>query len=48
MRLAGPGDPDSESRYSTMAADEIASLPVGPFLGEMTVRGRLLDRQGVA
>jgi alpha-mannosidase len=47
LRLPGPGEPDSESRYSIMAADEIAVTSAGPVLGEMTVRGRLLDRQGV-
>jgi alpha-mannosidase len=47
LRLPGPGEPDSEGRYSIMAADEIAVTSAGPALGEMTVRGRLLDRQGV-
>jgi alpha-mannosidase len=47
LRLPGAGEPDSESRYSIMAADEIAVTSAGPVLGEMTVRGRLMDRQGV-
>ena len=47
LRLPGPDEPDSEAHYSIMAADEIAVTSAGPLLGEMTVRGRLLDRQGV-
>ena len=44
MRL--PGAADEEDAYSIMAADEIRVLAAGPVVGEVLVRGRLVDRGG--
>jgi len=44
MRL--PGATDEENAYSIMAADEIRLLATGPVVGEVLVRGRLVDRNG--
>ncbi len=44
MRL--PGAADEEDAYSIMAADEILVPAAGPVVGEVLVRGRLLDRGG--
>ncbi len=46
MRL--PGTADDETAYTIMAADEIRVLSAGPVLGEVLVRGRLVDRGGHA
>ncbi|MGA2621254.1 MAG: hypothetical protein ABSF26_26825 [Thermoguttaceae bacterium] len=45
MRLCG-GPADRDEAYSIMAADEVTVTSPGPVLGEVLVRGRLLDRQG--
>jgi alpha-mannosidase len=45
MRLSGAGDEDDA--YSIMAADEVTVRSPGPVLGEVLVRGRLLDRRGL-
>ncbi len=39
-------DEDPETLYTVMAADEIAVRSSGPLLGELAVRGRLLERDG--
>ena len=44
MRLRG-GSSDNDEGYSVMAADEIAVTSPGPVLGEVVVRGRLVDRE---
>jgi alpha-mannosidase len=44
MRLSGAAD-EGQS-YSIMAADEIRVLAAGPVVGEVLVRGRLVDRGG--
>jgi alpha-mannosidase len=44
MRL--PGAADEENAYSIMAADEIRVQAAGPVVGEVLVRGRLVDRSG--
>ena len=44
MRL--PGAVDEEESYSIMAADEIRVLDGGPVVGQVLVRGRLVDRGG--
>jgi len=47
LRIPQPGvDPDSESNYTTMQADAIAVSLCTPTLGEMQVRGSLLDGEG--
>ena len=46
LRLPGSLPGDADDAYSIMAADEIAVTSPGPVLGEVVVRGRLLDRQG--
>ena len=38
LRLSGPGDPESDARYSIMAADEVCATSAGPILGEMVAR----------
>ncbi|MGO8688523.1 MAG: hypothetical protein ACLQLG_02730 [Thermoguttaceae bacterium] len=47
MRLAphAAGAAD-EAAYSVMAADEVKIISAGPVLGEVTVRGRLMARDG--
>jgi len=42
----GSPDPGSDENYSIMAADEIAVSSAGPIVGEVLVRGRLVDREG--
>ena len=44
FRLGGAAD--EEAAYSIMAADEIRVLAAGPVVGEVQVRGRLMDRAG--
>jgi alpha-mannosidase len=48
LRVPRPGsqDPGSDENYSIMAADEIAVTSAGPIVGEVFVRGRLVDREG--
>lgn len=55
LRLPGPGggrageayrDPDETAVYSVMAVDQIAVTASSTVLGEITTRGRLLDRHG--
>jgi alpha-mannosidase len=48
MRLSGGNDGgnNEEQAYSVMAADDIRVLSSGPAVGEVLVRGRLLDRSG--
>ena len=46
MRLPHGGDPDVDTNYSIMAADELVISSAGPVLGEIVGRGRLLDREG--
>jgi alpha-mannosidase len=43
MRLHGR---EEEDAYSIMAADEIRVVEAGPIVGEVAVRGRLVDRTG--
>jgi alpha-mannosidase len=43
MRLSAAADDDA---YSIMAADAIRVLAAGPVVGEVLVRGRLVDRAG--
>jgi alpha-mannosidase len=45
LRLPGASG-DADDAYSIMAADDLAVTSPGPVLGEVVVRGRLLDRQG--
>jgi alpha-mannosidase len=45
LRLPGAAG-DADDAYSIMAADEITIASPGPVLGEVLVRGRLVDRQG--
>ncbi len=37
-------EPDDDSNYSVMAADEITVTQAGPIVGEIVCRGRLVDR----
>ncbi len=48
LRSAQPGsqEPGSDANYSIMAAEDIAVTSTGPLVGELTVSGRLVDRQG--
>jgi len=53
IRLVDPADargkglaPGSEEEYSVMAADEVAAVESGPWVGRIVARGRLLDRSG--
>lgn len=39
-------DEDTEMLYTVMAADEVSVQSAGPLLGELAVRGRLVDREG--
>lgn len=39
-------DPDETAQYSVMAADDIRVVVANSALGEIAVRGRLLDREG--
>ena len=43
---AGSGDDDTGTVYSVMAADDVSVTSDGPLVGEITSRGRLLDREG--
>jgi alpha-mannosidase len=43
MRLSGG---DEDDAYTIMAADEIRVVDSGPIVGEVAVRGRLVDRAG--
>jgi alpha-mannosidase len=43
MRLE---DREEEDAYSVMAADEVRVIQAGPLIGEVAVRGRLMDRAG--
>ncbi|MBN2473751.1 MAG: hypothetical protein JXB62_04045 [Pirellulales bacterium] len=47
MRLAPVGrhDDGDDEGYSLMAADQISVTSVGPIIGEIVCRGRLVDRQ---
>jgi alpha-mannosidase len=52
MRLPPPAeleydvDPEAEENYSLMAADEITASMLGPMVGRIVSRGRLMDRAG--
>ena len=46
VALRLPGAADDEIAYSIMAADEIRVQTAGPVMGEVLVRGRLVDRSG--
>ena len=53
FRLPRPETPEddwegdeSESRYTIMAADEVSVASAGPIIGQIVVRGRLMDRSG--
>jgi alpha-mannosidase len=52
MRLPPPAelkydvDPEAEENYSLMAADEITASMLGPMVGRIVSRGRLMDREG--
>jgi alpha-mannosidase len=39
-------DPGHESHYTIMAADDVRITSAGPVVGEITSRGRLMDRTG--
>jgi alpha-mannosidase len=39
-------DPDENAQYSVMAADSVEITQATPLAGEITTRGRLLDREG--
>ncbi len=39
-------DSEEQDAYSIMAADEIRVVEAGPVVGEVAVRGRLMDRAG--
>jgi len=41
-----PARDESENDYSVMAADQVSVTSPGPLLGELTVRGRLMAREG--
>ena len=38
------GDGEDENAYSVMAADDVRVVQAGPIVGEVAVRGRLMDR----
>ena len=43
---AATEDREEEDAYSIMAADDIRIVEAGPVVGEVAVRGRLMDRGG--
>lgn len=43
---SGKGADDQEMLYSVMAADEVVVQECGPLVGELAVRGRLLEHDG--
>lgn len=52
MRLPPPSelqhdlDPEAEEHYSLMAADDVSARMLGPMVGAIVTRGRLVDREG--